>query len=215
MALIECPECTAQISDQAESCIHCGLPIESIEQTRECPECGTDNAKETSSCENCGFPLEKEITTIQCPECKKEIPENISICDGCGFRIDESASHTDIGSQVDIEKTTKTSLIEDEVPWKCSMCMSEDLDILEPESWDKDKLIWPAIYVGYTWIILTVFLLLEPIPTNEIALVTVLAVASVAYILFEQTRAKKIFLTTAKCKNCGHLDTFHDEEEEE
>lgn len=27
MALIECPECKKEISDQSEICIHCGYPI--------------------------------------------------------------------------------------------------------------------------------------------------------------------------------------------
>lgn len=30
MALIDCPECKAQISDQAENCIHCGLPLKNL-----------------------------------------------------------------------------------------------------------------------------------------------------------------------------------------
>ncbi|HCJ6434223.1 zinc ribbon domain-containing protein [Acinetobacter baumannii] len=30
MALISCPECKREISDQAKSCPHCGFPIEKI-----------------------------------------------------------------------------------------------------------------------------------------------------------------------------------------
>lgn len=29
MALIQCPECKKEISDQAETCIYCGYPIKS------------------------------------------------------------------------------------------------------------------------------------------------------------------------------------------
>ena len=46
MALIKCPECGKQISDQAEACPKCGCPIE---PKTYCPECkkeiSTDEAK--------------------------------------------------------------------------------------------------------------------------------------------------------------------------
>ena len=35
MAMINCPECGKEISDQAESCIHCGCPIKASETTSE------------------------------------------------------------------------------------------------------------------------------------------------------------------------------------
>lgn len=35
MALIVCPECGKEISDQAEYCIHCGYPIKKISQQQE------------------------------------------------------------------------------------------------------------------------------------------------------------------------------------
>ena len=35
MALIECNECGRKISDKAEVCIHCGNPIDDIEEDEE------------------------------------------------------------------------------------------------------------------------------------------------------------------------------------
>lgn len=32
MALIRCPECGKEISDQAEYCIHCGYPLHSMKR---------------------------------------------------------------------------------------------------------------------------------------------------------------------------------------
>ncbi|MGN1083222.1 MAG: zinc-ribbon domain-containing protein [Candidatus Avispirillum sp.] len=38
MALIKCPECQREISDKAKQCIHCGYPIEEINNTKESVE---------------------------------------------------------------------------------------------------------------------------------------------------------------------------------
>lgn len=64
MALIKCPECGKEISDKAELCIHCGLPLIELKKQqkkiskiqkkdtynaptygmeRRCPVCGSDN----------------------------------------------------------------------------------------------------------------------------------------------------------------------------
>lgn len=33
MALINCPECGKEISDKSKQCIHCGYPLEELENT--------------------------------------------------------------------------------------------------------------------------------------------------------------------------------------
>jgi hypothetical protein len=58
MALINCLECNAQISDKAKSCPKCGAPIV-IKETIKCFECGTELDKETKVCSNCG--AEQEV----------------------------------------------------------------------------------------------------------------------------------------------------------
>ncbi len=35
MSLIKCPECGREVSDKAESCIHCGYPLDKIEENQE------------------------------------------------------------------------------------------------------------------------------------------------------------------------------------
>ena len=35
MALIKCPECGKEISDQASACIHCGFPLSKLEQIKQ------------------------------------------------------------------------------------------------------------------------------------------------------------------------------------
>jgi Tfp pilus assembly major pilin PilA len=51
MALVNCPECNSQISDNANQCPSCGFI------TRDnCPECGASRAVNENLCAKCGFP---------------------------------------------------------------------------------------------------------------------------------------------------------------
>ena len=59
MALIFCPECSREISDKSEHCIHCGYPLNTlqneepnIENANICPKCG--HIAPILICNNCG-----------------------------------------------------------------------------------------------------------------------------------------------------------------
>ncbi|MDE5758853.1 MAG: TM2 domain-containing protein [Allobaculum sp.] len=54
MALINCPECGRQISDQAKSCPGCGTPINSTNATKFCQHCGEKIDKDCVVCPKCG-----------------------------------------------------------------------------------------------------------------------------------------------------------------
>ncbi len=56
MAMIKCPECGQEISDQATTCPHCGVKI------FVCPECGHINLG-NGSCKLCGYVLPEEKAT--------------------------------------------------------------------------------------------------------------------------------------------------------
>ena len=58
MALIKCPNCNGEISDQSCNCIHCGYII-SNNNTITCKECGCPISKEDKICNNCGCPIKK------------------------------------------------------------------------------------------------------------------------------------------------------------
>ena len=47
-AIIQCPECGKEISDQSERCIHCGVPI------YVCPKCGNLASGKLKFCPRCG-----------------------------------------------------------------------------------------------------------------------------------------------------------------
>lgn len=51
MAIVKCPECGKEISNQAACCIHCGCKITI------CPECGSAVLESREICPNCGMRL--------------------------------------------------------------------------------------------------------------------------------------------------------------
>ncbi len=67
MALINCTECNAQISDKAKSCPKCGSPVELKEKVK-CLECGAESEAGATICSNCGI----ERAVIQKPKITHE-----------------------------------------------------------------------------------------------------------------------------------------------
>jgi outer membrane protein assembly factor BamD (BamD/ComL family) len=65
MAIIKCPECGHEVSDQAPRCPFCGVEIENNIIT--CPDCGKVLLKKDKTCPNCGC----VITPTAAPEQKK------------------------------------------------------------------------------------------------------------------------------------------------
>lgn len=53
MALINCPECGKEVSDQAVSCPNCGTPINKVEK-KFCLHCGEKIDKDCVICPKCG-----------------------------------------------------------------------------------------------------------------------------------------------------------------
>lgn len=64
MALINCNECGAQVSDKAPYCPKCGAPVE---KQIECSECGTKMSENIKMCPNCGCPTESPMQQPPCP----------------------------------------------------------------------------------------------------------------------------------------------------
>ena len=56
MAMMKCPGCGQDISDQAERCVHCGIDLKNRSF---CPECGKAVTDGEDVCPNCGFPLNR------------------------------------------------------------------------------------------------------------------------------------------------------------
>ncbi len=59
MALINCPECGREISDQTSSCPHCGVPLKSNAEKKFCKHCGESIDKDCIICPKCGKQVEE------------------------------------------------------------------------------------------------------------------------------------------------------------
>lgn len=78
MALINCNECGAQISDKATTCIKCGAPVVKKEIIK-CFECGTELEKGAKTCSNCGADQgASEQPVVSVPPMKESIKPQVS-----------------------------------------------------------------------------------------------------------------------------------------
>lgn len=79
MAMINCPECGAEISDKAKKCIHCGkVLIEEKTPTKVCDECGKEVPADATECPYCGCPFDEhtpEETNISANQTVNEQPK--------------------------------------------------------------------------------------------------------------------------------------------
>ena len=77
MAMIECPECKKEISDQALACVSCGVPIAPPQQEKAyCSKCGKDIDKEAVICPACGVPT---TNFQQQPQQQAPAPINVTV----------------------------------------------------------------------------------------------------------------------------------------
>jgi hypothetical protein len=64
MALIQCVECSKELSEKAKACPHCGCPNNQIR----CPECSNFVDDAIAECPKCGYPLKgSQPKTIPTP----------------------------------------------------------------------------------------------------------------------------------------------------
>lgn len=54
MALINCPNCGAEVSDLAGNCLNCGTPLSSSNRKKFCQHCGEQIDIDCIVCPNCG-----------------------------------------------------------------------------------------------------------------------------------------------------------------
>lgn len=54
MALIRCPECNREVSNQATACPNCGMPLNSSQNKKFCQHCGEQIDKDCVICPKCG-----------------------------------------------------------------------------------------------------------------------------------------------------------------
>ncbi len=91
MALIKCPECGKEISDQAPVCIHCGYPLHQqpvqsggspninpgASNAPRCPTCGSTNVERISN-------INRGISVAMWGMMSKKINKSFK-CKNCGY----------------------------------------------------------------------------------------------------------------------------------
>lgn len=63
MALVRCPECGKEISDQAFICPNCGHKKNPVKIIK-CPECGNTITDIGDNCPYCGYPLNHGLSEV-------------------------------------------------------------------------------------------------------------------------------------------------------
>lgn len=80
MAMIECPQCSSQISDKATKCPQCGVELTPVvpqehDEKLTCQECGEELPADVDACPKCGCPVE-----VPAPEAAQKVDvSNVSI----------------------------------------------------------------------------------------------------------------------------------------
>jgi hypothetical protein len=120
MNTIACPNCGAQVSEDATFCDHCGSPLvgqqlvaDPTSEERRCPRCGASVRATDAFCSNCGVSLaahppqvatptadevEGRIVTsgatfspATCPNCGSAVQPGDRFCDNCGHELAPSS----------------------------------------------------------------------------------------------------------------------------
>ncbi|MCL1829768.1 MAG: TM2 domain-containing protein [Oscillospiraceae bacterium] len=96
MALIKCPECGGEVSEQAASCPRCGHPVKR-QNTMFCTRCAKEIDKEAVICPACGVPT-KNFQNQQ--QAQPPINVNVSnINTNTNFNTDKNTNYYGRGGQ--------------------------------------------------------------------------------------------------------------------
>ena len=74
MALVTCPECGKEVSEQAENCVNCGYPIKR-KDTVFCTSCGKIINKQAIVCPHCGA----ATSNYQSQQAQAQAPINVTV----------------------------------------------------------------------------------------------------------------------------------------
>lgn len=80
-----CPACHALLPDDADFCVRCGQPMETLNP---CLICSAQNLLVATYCHQCGTTIGKDLT---CGECSSPLPPGARYCRECGNPIKATA----------------------------------------------------------------------------------------------------------------------------
>jgi DNA-directed RNA polymerase subunit M/transcription elongation factor TFIIS len=128
MSTIICPNCSAQVEDEATFCDNCGSPMMPSASSagsggaqRRCPQCGNSVLATDAFCSNCGVSLkdvpaevvqEAQIvlsvpfSPLSCPNCQATVQPGDRFCDNCGHEL-EPASGFPVNPQAPAQESAE------------------------------------------------------------------------------------------------------------
>ena len=89
MALIKCPECSAEISDRASTCVKCGCPVKDSDSQATAMEAEVSTHSYLDAHGNKHF-------LLKCPKCGAEVSNGANSCLKCGCLLKKSTIQTTI-----------------------------------------------------------------------------------------------------------------------
>lgn len=72
MAMIQCPNCGKDVSDQAQKCVHCGYTLKETPPPV-CPECGAELEEGATVCKNCGCPITSAMESVSTSDAPQKV----------------------------------------------------------------------------------------------------------------------------------------------
>lgn len=78
-----CPQCQAQLPEDARFCFRCGTPVI---RGQVCGSCGQDLPADARFCHRCGQEMKK--TSPVCGNCGQKVPQGAKFCLHCGDKIE-------------------------------------------------------------------------------------------------------------------------------
>lgn len=106
MAIIKCPECGGNVSDQAPKCPHCGFDMENRVI---CVSCGHVLSSNDAKCPQCGTSTPWVNLFVTCPECGELIRRGSETCPKCGILLRFTDFCEECGHALDKSKATCTN----------------------------------------------------------------------------------------------------------
>jgi len=109
MALINCPECSKEISDRAGACPHCGLPLPKFASSDvfTCRQCGKEFPFSMANCQHCGFCNAQQYQFKPTTELLVKKNQNYGSCSDCGARLDNDRGFCSKCGAIQINKSDK------------------------------------------------------------------------------------------------------------
>lgn len=93
--IVHCPNCGANVRNDALFCGKCGFRMETEEKNakmKACKKCGALIPEDSVFCVSCGCKVDTSVAVKICPKCGNNLEEGTTFCENCGTNVSEQDS---------------------------------------------------------------------------------------------------------------------------